>query len=72
MLDRGAAPSLALVAAAWTLSCDRIAAEVTSALRHAAIPTILLKGPSIARWLYPSGGRHYIDTDILVPGHPRP
>jgi hypothetical protein len=27
----------------------------------------LLKGPSIARWLYPSGGRAYVDTDLLVP-----
>ncbi len=27
----------------------------------------MLKGPSIARWLYPSGGRTYVDTDILVP-----
>jgi hypothetical protein len=27
----------------------------------------LLKGPSIARWLYPSGGRSYVDTDLLVP-----
>jgi hypothetical protein len=27
----------------------------------------LLKGPSIARWLYPSGGRTYVDTDLLVP-----
>jgi putative nucleotidyltransferase-like protein len=68
MLDQGAAPSLALMAAARALSCDQIAAEVTSALRDAAVPTILLKGPSIARWLYPSGGRSYIDTDILVPG----
>jgi hypothetical protein len=68
MLERGAAPSLALMAAAQALSCDQIAAEVTSALSDAAVPTILLKGPSIARWLYPSGGRSYIDTDILVTG----
>jgi Uncharacterised nucleotidyltransferase len=68
MLDRGASPSLALMAAARALSCDQVAAEVTSALRDAAVPTILLKGPSIAQWLYPTGGRSYIDTDILVPG----
>jgi hypothetical protein len=36
-------------------------------MQDAGIPTILLKGPSIARWLYPSGGRTYIDTDLLVP-----
>ena len=28
----------------------------------------MLKGPSIAQWLYPSGGRSYLDTDLLVPG----
>ncbi len=36
-------------------------------MQDAGIPTILLKGPSIARWLYPSGGRTYVDTDLLVP-----
>ncbi len=39
------------------------------ALRDASVEAILLKGPSIAQWLYPSGGRSYTDTDILVPGH---
>jgi hypothetical protein len=29
----------------------------------------LLKGPSIAQWLYPSGGRSYVDTDLLVPAY---
>lgn len=36
-------------------------------MQDAGIPTILLKGPSIARWLYPAGGRTYVDTDLLVP-----
>jgi putative nucleotidyltransferase-like protein len=36
-------------------------------MQDADIPVILLKGPSIARWLYPSGGRTYVDTDLLVP-----
>jgi Uncharacterised nucleotidyltransferase len=36
-------------------------------MQDAGIPAILLKGPSIARWLYPSGGRSYVDTDLLVP-----
>lgn len=57
----------ALLRAARALSCDRITAEVIGAMRGARIETILLKGPSIARWLYPDGGRGYIDTDILVP-----
>ena len=42
-------------------------AEVVTAFKDAGIPTILLKGPSIARWLYPAGGRTYRDTDLLVP-----
>ena len=36
-------------------------------MQDAGVPTILLKGPSIARWLYPAGGRTYVDTDLLVP-----
>lgn len=36
-------------------------------MQDAGVPAILLKGPSIARWLYPSGGRTYLDTDLLVP-----
>lgn len=27
----------------------------------------MLKGPSVARWLYPAGGRGYDDSDLLVP-----
>jgi hypothetical protein len=38
-------------------------------MQDVGIPTILLKGPSIARWLYPSGGRAYVDTDLLVPAY---
>ncbi len=51
-----------------TLAVDRVTAEVIRALDGAGIPAILLKGPSIARWLYPDGGRTYRDTDLLV--HP--
>jgi Uncharacterised nucleotidyltransferase len=60
-------PHRELQRAARALSCDRVSAEVIGAMRGAGIDTILLKGPSIARWLYPAGGRSYIDTDILVP-----
>jgi hypothetical protein len=49
-----------------TLAVDRVTAEVISAFDAAGIPSILLKGPSIARWLYPAGGRGYVDTDLLV------
>ena len=53
--------------AARTLSIDRVTAEVVSAFDAAGIASILLKGPSIARWLYPEGGRSYCDSDLLVP-----
>lgn len=48
------------------MAVDRVTGEVVSAMDAAGIPTILLKGPSIARWLYPEGGRSYCDTDLLV------
>lgn len=66
IIDRGA-PNRALLDAARALGCDQVSAEVVGALQAAGIPAILLKGPSIARWLYPSGGRTYVDTDLLVP-----
>lgn len=59
-------PSPALLGAARTLAIDAVTAEVVSAFGKAGIPCILLKGPSIARWLYPEGGRSYCDTDLLV------
>lgn len=49
------------------LAVDRVTAEVVAAFGAAGIRSILLKGPSIARWLYPDGGRTYGDTDLLVP-----
>jgi hypothetical protein len=51
----------------WTLAVDAVTAEVAGALGRAGVPSILLKGPTIARWLY--GGdraRHYTDSDLLV------
>jgi hypothetical protein len=67
IIARGAAPGRALLNAARALGCDRVSAEVVGAFQGAGIPSILLKGPSIAQWLYPSGGRSYLDTDLLVP-----
>jgi len=55
-----------LVTVARRMQVDRVTGEVVSAMDAAGIPTILLKGPSIARWLYPDGGRFYADTDLLV------
>ena len=59
-------PRPGLLGAARAMAVDRVTGEVVSALDDAGIPTILLKGPSIARWLYPEGGRTYCDTDLLV------
>ena len=68
-MDRGAVSNRALLDAARSLGCDRVCAEVVGAMQDVGIPTILLKGASIARWLYPSGGRTYVDTDLLVPAY---
>lgn len=57
----------AVAGAVRVLAVDRVTAEVVPALAAVGIRPILLKGPSIARWLYPSGGRSYGDTDLLVP-----
>ena len=61
-----AARRRALTVAAHALRCDGVTAEVLAALEDVGVATILLKGPSIARWLYPTGGRSYGDTDLLV------
>ena len=46
---------------------DNATAELVAALDAAGICSILLKGPSIARWLYDDGEqRHYWDIDLLV------
>jgi hypothetical protein len=57
-----------LLAATQSLTVDLVTAEVMTALTNAGVPSILLKGPSVALWLYPGGaGRCYVDSDILVP-----
>jgi hypothetical protein len=49
-----------------TLRIDAATAEVVGVLRDAGLPSILLKGPSIARWIYEGGSRPYGDCDLLV------
>jgi hypothetical protein len=50
-----------------SLAIDAITVEVSHALAGRRVRTILLKGPTIARWLYPHGpSRTYTDTDLLV------
>jgi hypothetical protein len=59
--------SPALRAAALSLRVDTVTAEVVSKLRDAGVRPILLKGPSIAAWLYVNGPpRPYRDTDLLL------
>ncbi len=55
-----------LIGAAVTMAVDHVTEEVVGAFDRADVPSMLLKGPSIARWLYPAGGRGYRDTDLLV------
>lgn len=50
------------------MAVDRATAEIFEALDTAGVPARLLKGPSIAQWLYEDpGDRPYGDADLLVP-----
>ena len=63
----GAEPSSAVRVAARILRLDRATGEVVTALRAHGIRSILLKGPSAARWLYDNESeRPYVDCDLLV------
>ncbi len=62
-----AKPSPPALAALRSLAIDRATADVMAAFRSAHVEAVLLKGPSVALWLYPGGaGRPYVDSDILV------
>src|SRR3954469_7156576 len=53
--------------AADNLRIDAATAEVVRSFSAAGIRTIVLKGPSFARWLYPPDRpRGYTDSDLLV------
>jgi hypothetical protein len=57
----------AITDAVRSLLLDETLAEVARALDSEGIPIIVLKGPSIARWLYDDEGeRPYLDIDVLV------
>lgn len=46
---------------------EALAVEVTTELERSGIATIVLKGPSVIRWLYPKAtDRHSVDVDLLV------
>jgi hypothetical protein len=55
-----------LIGAAVTMAVDHVTEEVVTAFNGARVASLLLKGPSIAQWLYAEGGRVYRDTDLLV------
>jgi hypothetical protein len=57
-----------LHAAMRTLRIDAATIEVVGVLRDAGVPSILLKGPSVARWIYRGASRPYGDCDLLVRG----
>jgi hypothetical protein len=48
---------------------DAFAAGVGGALEDAGVRFVLLKGPTVARWLYRSDERSYLDVDLLVRPH---
>jgi hypothetical protein len=49
------------------LELDRLALEVIEALEGAGVPTLLIKGPVTAQWLYADTADHpYTDVDLLV------
>lgn len=56
-----------VAAAARTLRIDVVTVEAVGFLRDAGIPSILLKGPTFARWLYDDvRERPYTDADLLI------
>jgi putative nucleotidyltransferase-like protein len=51
----------------WRLALDATTAEVFGALRAVDVRAVLLKGPSVAGWLYDAEEeRRYVDIDLLV------
>ena len=56
-----------LVATASRLALDAATADVLRAFERVGARALLLKGASIARWLYAEGEpRTYVDCDVLV------
>jgi hypothetical protein len=56
-----------LQATGTRLRIDAGTAEVLDSFERAGVSPLLLKGPSIAQWLYPDGSeRSYVDCDLLV------
>jgi hypothetical protein len=45
---------------------DALTAKVAGAFGREGIETLVLKGPVLAKWLYPSEARFYVDCDLMV------
>src|SRR5437764_4658153 len=57
-----------LLGVGHSLLIDRVTAEVVDALRAEGVPCVVLKGATVARWLYSDAtARPYSDADLLVP-----
>jgi len=55
-----------VVETALALASDAVCAEVVAEWSQRGIDSILLKGPTVAEWLYPDRSRGYVDIDLLV------
>ncbi|HTD09987.1 MAG TPA: nucleotidyltransferase family protein [Solirubrobacteraceae bacterium] len=51
---------------ACNFAIDALTAEVAGAFAGEGIGTVVLKGPVLARWLYPGEVRAYGDSDLMV------
>lgn len=60
--------SLRFSRAPWA---DLLHVKAARALAGRGLPSIVLKGPSFAAWLYGGEQREYVDADILVPAAER-
>ncbi len=51
---------------ARNFAVDALTAEVANAFADKGIGMVVLKGPVLARWLYPGEVRPYVDCDLMV------
>jgi hypothetical protein len=51
---------------ARNFAVDALTAEVAGAFGRKGVETLVLKGPVLARWLYPGEVRPYVDSDLMV------
>ncbi len=51
---------------ARNFAVDALTAEVAGAFGREGVETLVLKGPVLAKWLYPGEVRPYVDCDLMV------